>query len=95
MTSLQQHSGDPGCMLLQADCSETRQSFQMSLDLIGTAESGDTWSAPALHLLYLLRHMLHAGHLSHVLPALLRLQSNAQVCSDGYAHTIVCDYMVH
>ncbi len=67
----------------------------MSLDLIGTAESGDTWSAPALHLLYLLRHMLHAGHLSHVLPALLRLQSNAQVCSDGYAHTIVCDYMVH
>jgi len=39
--------------------------------------------------------MLHAGHLSHVLPALLRLQSNAQVCSDGYAHTIVCDYMVH
>ncbi|KAL0056139.1 hypothetical protein WJX82_008033 [Trebouxia sp. C0006] len=62
----------------QADCCETRQSFQMSLDLIGTAESGDTWSAPALHLLYLLRHMLHAGHLSHVLPALLRLQSNAQ-----------------
>ena len=68
-------------MLLQADCAETRQSFQMSVDLIGTAESGDTWSAPLLHLLYLLRHMLHAGHFGHVLPALLRLQHNAQVCS--------------
>ena len=68
-------------MLLQADCAETRQSFQMSVDLIGTAESGDTWSAPALHLLYLLRHMLHAGHFSHVLSALLRVQHNAQVCS--------------
>ncbi|DBB03902.1 TPA: hypothetical protein ACH3X1_012988 [Trebouxia sp. C0004] len=62
----------------QADCSETRQSFQMTLDLIGKAESGDTWGAPALHLLYLLRHMLHAEHLSHMLPALLRLQHNAQ-----------------
>jgi hypothetical protein len=71
-------------LLSQADCSETRQSFQMTVDLIAKAESGDTWSVPVLHLLYLLRHMLHAEHLSHVLPALLRLQHNAQVCSNAY-----------
>ncbi|DBA67335.1 TPA: hypothetical protein ACH3X2_001632 [Trebouxia sp. C0005] len=62
----------------QADCTETRQSFQMTIELIGKVESGDTWSAPALHLLYLLRHMLHAGHLSRVLPALLRLQHDSK-----------------
>ena len=61
----------------------------MSVDLIGKAESGDPWSAPVLHLLYLLKHMLHAGHLSHVLPALLRLQHNAQVCANGYTYTVV------
>lgn len=61
----------------------------MSVNLIGAAESDDTWSAGALHLLYLLRHMLHAGHLSQVLPALLQLQHNAQVCSNGL-HILLC-----
>ena len=66
----------------------------MAVDLIGKAESGVAWSAPVLHLLYLLRHMLHAEHLSHVLPALLRLQHHIQVCL-MVTHILLCDYMVH
>lgn len=81
-------------MLSQADCTETRQSFQMTIELIGKVESGDTWSAPALHLLYLLRHMLHAGHLSRVLPALLRLQHDSKVCL-MITHILLCDYLVY
>ena len=67
-------------MLAQDDSQQASQSFQIAADLVAKADSTDTWAAPALHVLFLLKDKLDAGRLADLLPALLRLQHTDQVC---------------
>ncbi len=67
---------------MQADAPEASQSFHIAADLVTKADCGDAWAAPALQTLHLLRSMLDAKHQAALLPALLQLQHDDQVCQE-------------